>query len=121
MRDAVGDLVEVITTYKSKGRIAQIMMSTLFKKRQDDAEAVIDGAIGRLQAGSFTGSIHIPCTGLNLPSCRRRCQLKYGVAPPLTLDGLNVKRLTSRVSQTICAGFIRLNRTVYACDIAICL
>ena len=48
MRDAVGYLVEIIRTYKSKGRISQVMMSTLFKRRQEEAEAVIEVALGRL-------------------------------------------------------------------------
>lgn len=46
--DAVRDLVEIIKTYQSKGTISQVMMSTLFKRRQEEAEAVIDAAINRL-------------------------------------------------------------------------
>ena len=48
VRDAVGDLVEIIKTYKSKGRLSQVLMSTLFKRRQEEVEAVIEAAISRL-------------------------------------------------------------------------
>lgn len=48
VHDAVSDLVDIITTYQSKGRLSQVVMSTLFKRRQDEAEAVIDAAISRL-------------------------------------------------------------------------
>ena len=48
MRDAVGDLVEIIQAYQSKGTISQVVMSTFFKRRQEEAEAVIDAAISRL-------------------------------------------------------------------------
>lgn len=47
--DAVGDLVEIMKTYKSKGKLSQIVTSTLFKRRQDEAEAVVDAAVSRLQ------------------------------------------------------------------------
>lgn len=48
VRDAVSDLVDIIKTYQSKGRLSQVVMSTLFKRRQDEAEGVIDAAISRL-------------------------------------------------------------------------
>ena len=48
VRDAVGDLVEIFKTYKSKGRPSQVVMSTLFKRRQEETEAVIEAAISRL-------------------------------------------------------------------------
>lgn len=48
MRDAVGDLVELIKVYQSKGRISQVMMSTLFKRRQEEAGVVINAAVSRL-------------------------------------------------------------------------
>eukprot|EP00904_Undaria_pinnatifida_P011787 jgi/Undpi1/7739/HiC_scaffold_23.g10212.m1 len=51
VRDSVADLVPIIKTYQSKGRLSQIMMSTLFKRRQEEAEAVIEAAVARLQFG----------------------------------------------------------------------
>ena len=41
--------MENITTYQSKGRLSQVMMSTMFKRRQNEAEAVVEAAISRLQ------------------------------------------------------------------------
>lgn len=49
VHDAVADLVELIKTYKSKNKLSQVLMSTLFKQRQEEANAVIDSAISRLQ------------------------------------------------------------------------
>ena len=54
VRDAVGDLVDVIKTYRSKGRIARVMVSTLFRRRQEEAEAVIEAAISRLHVSVST-------------------------------------------------------------------
>lgn len=48
VNDAIGDLVEIIKTYKGKNKISQVLMSSLFKQRQDEAEAIIDRAISRL-------------------------------------------------------------------------
>ena len=56
VRDAVGDLVEIIKTYKSKGRISQVLTSTLFKRRQEEAEAVIDAAVCRLQVSAVSSA-----------------------------------------------------------------
>ena len=52
VRDAVGDLVEIIKTYQSKGRLSQVLMSTLFKRRQEEMEAVIEAAISRLNVSA---------------------------------------------------------------------
>ena len=54
VRDSVADLVAIIKTYQSKGRLSQIMMSTLFKRRQEEAEAVIEAAVARLQVSEGT-------------------------------------------------------------------
>ena len=45
---AVEDLVELIKTYQSKNRMSKVLTSTLFKRRQDELEAVVDRAILRL-------------------------------------------------------------------------
>ena len=52
VRDSVADMVDIVQTYKSKGRLSQVMMSTLFKRRQDEAEAVIDAAVSRLHVST---------------------------------------------------------------------
>lgn len=49
---AVEDLVELIMTYQSKNKLSKVLMSTSFKRRQDDLEAAIDRALGRLQVSS---------------------------------------------------------------------
>lgn len=41
--------MELIKTYQSKNQLAQVMTSSLFQRRQEEAEAVIDSAISRLQ------------------------------------------------------------------------
>lgn len=48
MHDAVSDLVELTKTYQSKNKLAQVLTSTLFKRRQDELDAVVDRAILRL-------------------------------------------------------------------------
>lgn len=55
VHDAVADLVDTIKTYRSKGRMSQqVMVSTLFKGRQKEAEAVTKAAISRLHV-----SVHV--------------------------------------------------------------
>lgn len=89
VRDAVGDLVEIIQTYKAKNKMSQVLTSTLFKRRQEEAEAVINDAIGRLQVGSDTSvrgnvpsSIETPTVSLQLivnrtPQRTLRCHASY--------------------------------------------
>ncbi|CAM9729911.1 unnamed protein product, partial [Ectocarpus fasciculatus] len=48
---AVFDLVQLITTYQSKNKLSRVFMSTLFKRRQEELDAVVDQAIMRLQLG----------------------------------------------------------------------
>lgn len=49
VHDAVADLVEWIKTYQSKNKLSQVVVSSLFKRRQEEADAVIDSAMSRLQ------------------------------------------------------------------------
>ncbi|CAM9829016.1 unnamed protein product [Ectocarpus sp. 8 AP-2014] len=51
VHDAVCDLVELIKTYQSNNRLSKVLMSTLFKRRQDELDAVVDRAILRLHLG----------------------------------------------------------------------
>lgn len=46
---AIEDLVELIKTYQSMNRLSKVLMSTSFKRRQNDLEAAIDRALSRLQ------------------------------------------------------------------------
>lgn len=49
VRLAIDDLVQIIQTYKAKNKFAKVVMSTLFKKRQGEAEALVNMAMTRLQ------------------------------------------------------------------------
>ncbi|CAM9446055.1 unnamed protein product, partial [Hapterophycus canaliculatus] len=51
VHDAVFDLVELIKTYQSKNKLSKVLMSTLFKRREDELDAVVDRAILRLHLG----------------------------------------------------------------------
>ncbi|CAM9718817.1 unnamed protein product, partial [Ectocarpus sp. 8 AP-2014] len=48
---AVSDIVELIKTYENKSKLAQVLTSTLFKRRQDELNAVLDRAIWGLHLG----------------------------------------------------------------------
>lgn len=48
MHDAVCDLVELIKAYESKNKMSKVLTSTLFKRRLDELDAVVDRAILRL-------------------------------------------------------------------------
>ena len=50
--DSVSDLVGIMQTYNAKGKISRLFVSTLFKHRQEEAEAIINRAIARLQVSS---------------------------------------------------------------------
>lgn len=49
VHDAILNLVELIETYQSKSKLLKVLMSTLFKRRQDELDAVVGQAITRLQ------------------------------------------------------------------------
>ena len=49
VHDAIFDLVELIKTFQSKNKLSKLLLSTLFKRRQDELDAVVDRAITRLQ------------------------------------------------------------------------
>ncbi|CAM9324195.1 unnamed protein product [Ectocarpus sp. 4 AP-2014] len=51
VHDAVYDLVELVKTYQSKNRLSKVLMSTLFQRRQDELDALVDRAILRLHLG----------------------------------------------------------------------
>lgn len=60
---AVEDLVELIMTYQSKNKLSKVLMSTSFKRRQDDLQVAIDRALGRLQVSSSSIAnivVHFP-------------------------------------------------------------
>lgn len=46
---AVFDLMELIRAFQSKNKLSKVFMSTLFKRRQEELDAVVDRAVMRLQ------------------------------------------------------------------------
>ncbi|CAN0274037.1 unnamed protein product [Ectocarpus sp. 6 AP-2014] len=48
---AIFDLVQLIKTYQSKNKLSRLFMSTLFKRRQEELNAIVDQAMMRLQLG----------------------------------------------------------------------
>lgn len=52
VHDAVADLVELIKTYKSNNKMAQAITSSLFKRRQEEVEALIDRAVSHLHVSA---------------------------------------------------------------------
>ncbi|CAB1102896.1 unnamed protein product [Ectocarpus sp. CCAP 1310/34] len=59
VHDAVSDLVELIKTFQNKSKLGKMLTSTLFKRRQDELNAVIDRAVWGLhvQVGHDVGQI----------------------------------------------------------------
>ncbi|CAM9607905.1 unnamed protein product [Ectocarpus sp. 13 AM-2016] len=51
VHDPVFDLVELIKTFQNKSKLGKVLTSTLFKRRQDKLNAVIDRAIWGLHLG----------------------------------------------------------------------
>ncbi|CAN0184783.1 unnamed protein product, partial [Scytosiphon promiscuus] len=51
VHEAIVDLVDLIRTFQSKNKLSKAFMSTLFKRRQNELDAVVDRAILRLQLG----------------------------------------------------------------------
>lgn len=71
VHDAVSDLVDLIKTYQSKNRLSKVLTSTLFKRRQEEMDAVVDRAILHLHVsvallwfalGGVNDSIRRPST-----------------------------------------------------------
>lgn len=58
VHDAVFDLVELIKTYHNKNKLAKVLTSTLFKRRQDELDAVVDRAVLRLHVSGVQPSVH---------------------------------------------------------------
>ena len=53
VHDAIFDLVELIKTFQSKNKLSKLFLSTLFKRRQEELDAVVDRAIMRLQVSEL--------------------------------------------------------------------
>lgn len=53
VHEAVAALVELVKNYQSRNKVSKVLVSTLFKRRQEEAEAVVDRAIWRLNVSPF--------------------------------------------------------------------
>lgn len=62
VHDAIADVVELVKTYQSKNKLSKILMSTLFKRRQEELDAVVDRAVVRLQVSGGPVPNHILLT-----------------------------------------------------------
>lgn len=54
VHDAIFDMVGLIKTFQSKNKLSKLFLSTLFKRRQDELDAVVNQAIMRLQVNCTT-------------------------------------------------------------------
>lgn len=67
VHEAIFDLVELIKTFQSKNRLSRLLMSTLFRRRQQELDAVVNQAIMRLQVSrvydstAFCSGTHCAC------------------------------------------------------------
>lgn len=48
VREAIADFVGLIKTYKSKNKLSKVLTSSLFRRRQEEADAAIHRALTRL-------------------------------------------------------------------------
>lgn len=60
VRTAVRDMVELIKTYRSKKRLSQVIISTMFRRRMAETDAVIDRAIADLKVSAFARFFELP-------------------------------------------------------------
>ena len=49
VHDAISDVLELIKTFQSRNKLSKLFLSTLFKRRHEELNAVVDRAITRLQ------------------------------------------------------------------------
>ena len=54
VHDAIFDLVELIKTYQSKNKLSKVLISTLFRRRQDEMGEAVERAILNLQVSAVT-------------------------------------------------------------------
>lgn len=49
VHDSIADMVQIIQSYRSKNMVSRVFVSSLFKKRQEEAEESINACLQRLQ------------------------------------------------------------------------
>lgn len=55
VRDAIVDLVDLIKTYQSRNRLSKVLTSSVFKRREEEANLAIDRAILRSNVSYVRG------------------------------------------------------------------
>lgn len=56
VQDSIVDMVQIMQSYKSKNMVSKVFVSSLCKKRQEEAESNINAAVQRLQVGRRVGA-----------------------------------------------------------------
>ncbi|CAM9410879.1 unnamed protein product, partial [Hapterophycus canaliculatus] len=51
VQDSIEDMMQIMQSYRSKNMLSKVFVSSLCKKRQEEAEAAINAAVQRLQLG----------------------------------------------------------------------
>lgn len=49
VQEAIKDMAQIMESYKSKNMVSKLLVSTLCKRRQEEAEEAINAAVHRLQ------------------------------------------------------------------------
>lgn len=72
--------MQIIKSYHTRNKFRKVVLSSLFKKRQEEAEAVINMAMGRLQVRVPSAGDGVPrpgsCDGCLVLATRSRTQHK---------------------------------------------
>ncbi|CAB1116130.1 unnamed protein product [Ectocarpus sp. CCAP 1310/34] len=105
VHDAVSDLVELIKTFQNKSKLGRVLTSTLFKRRQDELNAVIDRAVWGLhvQVGHDVGQVqHDVAHLVKGPSRGHSVSTIFTESPHLLIESLlwregSVKQLRTGV------------------------
>ena len=71
VQEAISDLVDLIKTFKSKNKITQVVVSTMFKTRMDETQAVINQTFSELVVSSAARSIPISTAADGRPDCSK--------------------------------------------------
>lgn len=77
VHDAIVDLMELIKTFRSKNKLSRLFLSTIFKRRQAELDAVMNQAVSRLQVSG-----HRSCSVLHMALRWRSCLRAGGSSYP---------------------------------------
>lgn len=54
VHDSIADMVQIMQSYRSKNMLSRVFVSSLFKKRQEEAEESINACVQRLQVQALS-------------------------------------------------------------------